>query len=56
MICNILVTLSLCQLHAAMANWSNRNIVEKYICHKLFKRGYEWVFDDEEEEDSANNG
>lgn len=39
-----------------MANWRNRNIVEKYICHKLLKRGYEWVFDDEEEEDTANNG
>lgn len=41
-----------------MANDCNRNIVEKYICHKLSKRGYAWGFheDAEEEEDAANNG
>lgn len=39
-----------------MANGDNRNIVEKYICHKLLKRGYVWEFDDEAEEDAANNG
>lgn len=41
-----------------MANDCNRNIVEKYICHKLSKRGYAWGFheDTEDEEDAANNG
>ncbi|XP_020493107.1 apoptosis regulator Bcl-2 [Labrus bergylta] len=39
-----------------MANECNRNIVEKYICHKLSKRGYEWGFEDEQDEDAANNG
>lgn len=34
----------------------NRNIVEKYICHKLLKRGYVWDFEDAGEEDAANNG
>lgn len=39
-----------------MANECNRNIVEKYISHKLSKRGYEWGFDDDRDEDGANNG
>lgn len=39
-----------------MASECNRNIVEKYICHKLSKRGYVWGFDDAREEDAANNG
>lgn len=39
-----------------MANECNRNIVEKYICHKLSKRGYEWGLDDVRDEDAANNG
>lgn len=39
-----------------MANECNRNIVEKFICHKLSKRGYVWEFDDAGEEDAANNG
>ncbi|XP_071756941.1 apoptosis regulator Bcl-2 [Centroberyx gerrardi] len=39
-----------------MANECNRNIVEKYISHKLSKRGYVWEFDDVSEEDAANNG
>lgn len=40
-----------------MANDCNRNIVEKYICHKLSKRGYAWGFhEDTDEEDAANNG
>lgn len=40
-----------------MANDDNRFIVEKYICHKLLKRGYAWDFEDaEEEEGAANNG
>lgn len=39
-----------------MANDCNRNIVEKYICHKLSKRGYAFGFDDVRDEDSANNG
>ncbi|KAM3865694.1 apoptosis regulator Bcl-2 [Diretmus argenteus] len=40
-----------------MANECNRNIVEKYISHKLSKRGYVWEFDDVgEEEEDANNG
>lgn len=38
-----------------MANECNRNIVEKYICHKLSKRGYAFGFDDVRDED-ANNG
>lgn len=41
-----------------MANDCNRNIVEKYICHKLSKRGYAWGFHEgtEDEEDATNNG
>ncbi|TKS79795.1 Apoptosis regulator [Collichthys lucidus] len=39
-----------------MANERNRNIVEKYICHKLSKQGYVWGFDDVRDEDAANNG
>ena len=39
-----------------MASESNRYIVEKYICHKLSKRGYEWGFDDVRDEDEADNG
>lgn len=39
-----------------MANECNRTIVEKYICHKLSKRGYVWGFDDARDEDAANNG
>lgn len=39
-----------------MANEYNRNIVEKYICHKLSKRGYVWGFRVVQEEDAANNG
>ncbi|KAJ8012098.1 hypothetical protein DPEC_G00065150 [Dallia pectoralis] len=41
-----------------MADDDNRFIVEKYICHKLLKRGYAWDFEDaeEEEEDEAENG
>ncbi|KAM6918601.1 apoptosis regulator Bcl-2 [Xenentodon cancila] len=39
-----------------MANEYNRNIVEKYICHKLSKRGYAWGFDAVRDEDAANNG
>lgn len=39
-----------------MANESNRNIVKKYICHKLSKRGYVLGFDDVRGEDAANNG
>ncbi|XP_072297627.1 apoptosis regulator Bcl-2 [Eucyclogobius newberryi] len=41
-----------------MANDCNRNIVEKYICHKLSKRGFAWDFhEDAEGEDAvANNG
>lgn len=35
---------------------SNRNIVEKYIYHKLSKRGYVWEFDGVRDEDAANNG
>lgn len=38
-----------------MANECNRNIVERYICHKLSKRGYAWGFD-AQDEDAANNG
>ncbi|XP_075953883.1 apoptosis regulator Bcl-2 [Anarhichas minor] len=38
-----------------MANECNRNIVEKYICHKLSKRGYAFGFDDVRDEDAANN-
>ncbi|KAL6104600.1 apoptosis regulator Bcl-2 [Pungitius pungitius] len=39
-----------------MSNESNRHIVEKYICHKLSKRGYVFGFDDVGDEDAANNG
>ncbi|CAL1579630.1 unnamed protein product [Knipowitschia caucasica] len=41
-----------------MANDCNRSIVEKYICHKLNKRGYAWGFheDAEDEDHVANNG
>ncbi|KAK6310748.1 hypothetical protein J4Q44_G00188030 [Coregonus suidteri] len=40
-----------------MANDDNRFIVEKYICHKLLKRGYAWDFEDaEDEEDATHNG
>ncbi|XP_072220423.1 apoptosis regulator Bcl-2 isoform X2 [Leuresthes tenuis] len=39
-----------------MANECNRIIVEKYICHKLSKRGYVWVFHDARDEDAPNNG
>ncbi|XP_041848624.1 apoptosis regulator Bcl-2 [Melanotaenia boesemani] len=39
-----------------MANECNRTIVEKYICHKLSKRGYVWGFDDARDQDAANNG
>lgn len=39
-----------------MANECNRNIVQKYICHKLSKRGYAWGFDDVRDEDAADNG
>ncbi|KAM4605591.1 apoptosis regulator Bcl-2 [Polymixia lowei] len=40
-----------------MANECNRNIVEKYLSHKLTKRGYVWEFVDVgEEEDAATNG
>ncbi|KAK7945609.1 hypothetical protein WMY93_001337 [Mugilogobius chulae] len=41
-----------------MANDYNRNIVEKYICHKLSKRGLAWGFreDTEDEDTVANNG
>lgn len=38
-----------------MANDDNRCIVEKYICHKLLKRGYAWDFENDEE-DADNNG
>uniref|UniRef100_A0AAZ3PCK6 Apoptosis regulator Bcl-2 family BH4 domain-containing protein n=1 Tax=Oncorhynchus tshawytscha TaxID=74940 RepID=A0AAZ3PCK6_ONCTS len=38
-----------------MANDDNRCIVEKYICHKLLKRGYAWDFENAEE-DADNNG
>ena len=41
---------------AGMANECNRNIVEKYICHKLSKQGYVWGFEDVRDEDAANNG
>ncbi|KAM6920455.1 apoptosis regulator Bcl-2 isoform 1-T1 [Lycodopsis pacificus] len=37
-----------------MANECNRNIVEKYICHKLSKRGYAFGFDDVRDEDANN--
>ncbi|XP_018532094.1 apoptosis regulator Bcl-2 isoform X2 [Lates calcarifer] len=39
-----------------MASECNRNIVEKYICHKLSKRGYVWRCDNVRDEDAANNG
>ncbi|KAK5889072.1 hypothetical protein CesoFtcFv8_015106 [Champsocephalus esox] len=39
-----------------MANESNRNIVEKYICHKLSKRGFAFGFDDVRDEEADNNG
>ncbi|XP_034411779.1 apoptosis regulator Bcl-2 [Cyclopterus lumpus] len=39
-----------------MANECNRNIVEKYICHKLSKRGYVFGFDDVRDEDAADDG
>lgn len=39
-----------------MASESYRNIVEKYIIHKLSKRGYVWEFDGVRDEDAANNG
>ncbi|KAM9322046.1 apoptosis regulator Bcl-2 [Pholidichthys leucotaenia] len=41
-----------------MANECNRNIVEKYLCHKLSKRGYAWGFDSvrADEEDAIDNG
>ncbi|XP_036374454.1 apoptosis regulator Bcl-2-like [Megalops cyprinoides] len=42
-----------------MANesaYDNRNIVEKYICHKLLKKGYAWEFHSAEDTDSPNNG
>lgn len=41
-----------------MANeigFHNRSIVEKYISHKLLKRGYVWEFHLTEETDSPNN-
>ncbi|XP_056149347.1 apoptosis regulator Bcl-2 [Lampris incognitus] len=37
-------------------NEGNRDIVEKYICHKLSKRGYVWEFDDAGEGGAANYG
>ncbi|XP_037131076.1 apoptosis regulator Bcl-2 [Syngnathus acus] len=43
-----------------MANERNRSIVEKYICHKLSKRGYAWGFGaargEEDDAAAANNG
>lgn len=42
-----------------MANespYDNRNIVEKYIYHKLLKKGYVWEFQEAGENDSPNNG
>ncbi|KAM8850168.1 apoptosis regulator Bcl-2 [Spinachia spinachia] len=39
-----------------MSSECNRHIVEKYICHKLSKRGYVFGFDDVGDEDAANNG
>ncbi|KAK1879057.1 Apoptosis regulator Bcl-2 [Dissostichus eleginoides] len=39
-----------------MANECNRNIVEKYICHKLSKRGFAFGFDDVRDEEADNNG
>ncbi|XP_036377736.1 apoptosis regulator Bcl-2-like [Megalops cyprinoides] len=42
-----------------MANespYDNRNIVEKYIYHKLLKKGYVWEFHAARESDSPNNG
>lgn len=39
-----------------MAKECNRSIVEKYIRHKLSKRGYAWGFEDDRGADAANNG
>ncbi|KAG9334340.1 hypothetical protein JZ751_008226 [Albula glossodonta] len=42
-----------------MANenpYDNRNIVEKYIYHKLLKKGYVWEFRATRESESPNNG
>uniref|UniRef100_A0A8C7ZK61 Apoptosis regulator Bcl-2 n=1 Tax=Oryzias sinensis TaxID=183150 RepID=A0A8C7ZK61_9TELE len=39
-----------------MANVSNRSIVEKYICHKLSKRGYVCGLNGGQPENAANNG
>ncbi|XP_029970579.1 apoptosis regulator Bcl-2 [Salarias fasciatus] len=39
-----------------MENERNRNIVVKYICHKLSKRGYAWSLDAARDEDADNNG
>ncbi|XP_030625598.1 apoptosis regulator Bcl-2a [Chanos chanos] len=42
-----------------MANespYDSRNIVEKYIYHKLLKRGYVWQFRPVRENDSSDNG
>lgn len=41
---------------AGMASECNRYIVEKYICHKLAKRGYVWEHDEDRDGDAANNG
>lgn len=39
-----------------MAREYNRDIVEKYIFHKLSKRGFVWRFEDVQEDNAANNG
>lgn len=39
-----------------MARECNRDIVEKYIFHKLSKRGFVWRFEDAEDDNAANNG
>ncbi|XP_034038285.1 apoptosis regulator Bcl-2 [Thalassophryne amazonica] len=39
-----------------MAHERNRSIVEKYICHKLSKRGHAWGPEDLQEDGAANNG
>lgn len=39
-----------------MARECNRDIVENYICHKLSKRGFEWRFEEVQDENAANNG
>lgn len=39
-----------------MAREYNRDIVEKYIFHKLSKRGFVWRFEEVQDENAANNG